>query len=224
MYLAFDDSTSDTSPTSEHYQPPRPMEVGRSLNELEWKDFSESLTEGFLPHDAEQRTPFDQTLHFEVGDPHATGGGLPRVYDKSNEEGGPNWLLLFKYLLQQCRHIQHYDAVYLLVDTRDLTKVDNVEPTLAHWPAVAAWWSSRLRYDIGPGDAQVDLVFVRASRDSGLHLIRPGLARRFLFPQTHFILLDSDCVPVPVTLCQAPAQSSGIDGPAHKARKTQQAY
>ena len=166
MYLAFDDPTSDTSPTSDHHQPPRPMEVEGTLHELEWHDFYGYLSEGFLPHDNEQRTPFDQTLHFEIGDPHATGGGLPRAYDKSGEEGGPNWLLLFKYLLQQCRHIQHYDAVYLLVDTRDLTKVDNVEPTLAHWPAVAAWWSSRLRY-VGPGDEQVDLVFVRASNDSG---------------------------------------------------------
>ena len=94
-----------------------------------------------MPQDDAQRTPFDHTLHFEIGDPHATGGGLPRVYDKSAELGGPNWQLLFKYLLQQCRHIQHYEAVYLLVDTRDLTVVDNVEPSLAHWPAVAAWWS-----------------------------------------------------------------------------------
>ena len=128
------------------------------------------------------------------------------------------------------------------MDTRDLTKVDNVEPTLAHWPAVAAWWSSRLRY-VGPGDEQVDLVFVRASRDSGLHLVHPTWAGTFvlaalvfLFPKTHFILLDSDCVPVtlfqveelwaltsePLFPCQTPAQSSGTDGPAHKARKTRQ--
>ena len=111
-------------------------------------------------------------------------------------------MLLFKYLLQHCQHIQHYDAVYILVDTRDLTKVDTEEPTLAHWPAVAAWWSSRLRY-VGPGDEQVDLVFVRAHKDTGLNLVHPTWAGTFvlaalvfLFPKTHFILLDSDCVPV----------------------------
>ena len=73
---------------------------------------------------------------------------------------------------------QHYEAVYLLVDTRDLTVVDNVEPSLAHWPAVAAWWSSRLRY-VGPRDEQVDLVFVRASIGAlGYTLfIQHGLAR-----------------------------------------------
>ena len=155
--------------------------------------------------------------------------------------GGPNWQQLFKYLLQQCRHIQHYEAVYLLVDTRDLTVVDNVEPSLAHWPAVAAWWSSRLRY-VGPREEQVDLVFVRATRSSGLHLVHPTWAGTFvlaalvfLFPKTHFILLDSDCVPVALfeveelwaltsepLSCQAPAPGSGTDGPAHKARKTRQ--
>ena len=161
-------------------------------------------------------------------------------YDKSTEEGGPDWHLLFKYLLQHCQHVRHYDTVYLLVDTRDLTKVENVEPTLAHWPAVAAWWSSRLRY-VGPGDEQVDLVFVRAARASGLHLVHPTWAGTFvlaalvfLFPKTQFVLLDSDCVPVTLfeieelwalttqalSLCHMSDQSGGADGPAHKARKT----
>ena len=92
---------------------------------------------------------------------------------------GPNWVVLFKYLLQHCQHIQHYDAVYILVDTRDLTKVDTTEPTLAHWPAVAAWWSSHLRY-VGPGDEQVDLVFVRAHKDTGLNLVHPTWAGTFV--------------------------------------------
>ena len=218
------------------------MEVEGTPKELAWQDFYGALSEGFLPLDDELRTLFDQTLHFEVGDPHATGGGLPRTYDMSNEDGGPNWLLLFQYLLQHCRHIQHYDTVYILVDTRDLTKVDTVEPTLANWPAVAAWWSSRLHY-VGPGDEQVDLVFVRACSDTGLNLVHPTWAGTFvlaalvfLFPKTHFILLDSDCVPVtlfevdelwaltsePLLQCQTPAQGSNPDGPAPKARKTQQ--
>ena len=71
--------------------------------------------------------------------------------------------------------MQLYDTVHLLVDTRDLTKVEEVEPTLAHWPAVAARWSSRLRH-VGPGDEQVDLVFVRAAKGTGLHLVHPTWA------------------------------------------------
>ena len=168
MYLGYDDSTSDTSPTSVHQRSPQPMEVERALNELGWKDFVESLSDGFLPHDGEQRTPFDQTLHFEVGDPHATGGGLPRVYDKSNEEGGPSWLLLFKYLLQQCRHIQHYDTVHLLVDTRDLTKVDNVEPGLVG-SAMLGLEMSKLIW----------CLLARPGTLACILSIRPGLARLY---------------------------------------------
>ena len=196
------DDSSDTSPLSVCCHPVRPMEVEQPPGELERSDFVDSLCSGFLPGEGEQSSPFDQTLRFEISDPHAMDGGVPRVYATSTETGGPHWHLLFKYLLQNCQHVQHYDTVYLLVDTRDLTKVEEVEPTLAHWPAVAAWWSSRLRH-LGPGDEQVDLVFVRAAKDTGLHLVHPTWAGTFvlaamvfLFPNTHFVLLDSDCVPV----------------------------
>ena len=243
MSVSLDDSTSDMSPTSEQEKTTHPMQVDETLHEVEWQDFFTALSEGFLPHDDTQRFPFDHTMHYEIGDPHTAGGGVPRVYDKSAEKGGPDWQLLFKYLLQQCRHIQYYEAIYLLVDTRDLTVVEHVEPSLAHWPAVAAWWSSRLRY-VGPRDEQVDLVFVRAGRHSGLHLVHPTWAGTFvlaalvfLFPKTHFVLLDSDCVPVTLfeieelwmlttepLFSQVSAISHGADGPAHKARKTQQVH
>ena len=145
-------------------------------------------------------------------------------------------------LLLNCQHVHHYDTVYLLVDTRDLTKVEEVGPTLAHWPAVAAWWSSRLRH-LGPGDEQVDLVFVRAAKETGLHLVHPTWAGTFvlaamvfLFPNIHFVLLDSDCVPVTLfeieelwaltthalTFNRMSEPQVAADGPAYKARKTKQ--
>ena len=241
MSVSLDDSSSDMSPSSEHPIPTYPMQVDETLQEIEWQEFFTALSEGFLSQDDTQRVPFDHTMHYEIGDPHTSGGGLPRVYDQSTEVGGPDWQQLFQYLLRQCRHIQYYEAVYLLVDTRDLTVVDQVEPSLAHWPAVAAWWSSRLRY-VGPREEQVDLVFVRACKSSGLHLVHPTWAGTFvlaalvfLFPKTHFVLLDSDCVPVTLfeieelwmlttksLFSQAPTSSQGADSPAHKARKTQQ--
>ena len=56
---------------------------------------------------------------------------------------------------------------------------------------------------MGPGDEQVDLVFVRAAKGTGLQLVHPTWAGAFvlaamvfLFPATHFVLLDSDCIPV----------------------------
>ncbi len=92
--------------------------------------------------------------------------------------------------------------MYLLVDTRDLTKVDPGDKALAHWPAVAAWWASRLQ-SIGPSDEQVDLVFVRAHNNAGLDVVHPTWAGTFvlaalvfLIPDVNFVLLDSDCVPV----------------------------
>ena len=130
MSVSLDDSTSDMSPSSEHPKTTHPMQVDETLQEIEWQEFFTALSEGFLPQDDTLRFPFDHTMHYEIGDPHATGGGLPRVYDQSTEVGGPDWQLLFQYLLRQCRHIQCYEAVYLLVDTRDLTVVDQVEPSL----------------------------------------------------------------------------------------------
>ena len=91
------------------------------------------------------------------------------------------------------------------------------------------------------GDEQVDLVFVRAAKGTGLHLVHPTWAGTFvlaamvfLFPDTHFVLLDSDCVPVSLfeieelwllttqalTLPRVAEQQGEADGPAHKARKT----
>ncbi len=141
-----------------------------------------------------KRAPFDHTLRFELGDPHTTSGGKSRQY------GGPSWHVLFGYLIQNC--ISNYDSIYLLVDTRDLTNVAPADKTLGHWPAVAAWWASRLQY-IGPKDEQVDLVFVRTHVETGLELVHPTWAGTFvvaalvfLFPDINFVLLDSDCIPV----------------------------
>ena len=233
--LAFDDTSSESSSLAAQPQPRCAMEVDERTGDLPWGDFVEALSEGFLPL---FRTPFDKTLHFELGDPHATGGGQTRSYATSDEVGGPDWVLLFKYLLQHCRHVLHYDAVYILVDTRDLTNVATQETTLAHWPAVAAWWSSRLHY-VGPSNEQVDLVFVRAHKGTGLNFVHPTWAGTFvmaalvfLFPNTDFILLDSDCVPVTLfevdelwaltsePIQQAPfaAPGSSVDGPAPKAQ------
>ena len=96
---------------------------------------------------------------------------------------------------------------------------------------------------LGPGDEQVDLVFVRAAKGAGLHLVHPTWAGTFvlaamvfLFPNAHLVLLDSDCVPVTLfeieelwalttqalTLNRMSEQQGEADGPAHKARKTRQ--
>ena len=61
-------------------------------------------------------------------------------------------------------------TVYVLVDDRDLTNLDNPEPSLQHWPAVAAWWSSRACM-LGPAQERCDVVYFPISQASGLHQV-----------------------------------------------------
>ena len=84
-------------------------------------------------------------------------------------------------------HLRFLSTVYVLVDNRDLTNLDNPEPSLQHWPAVAAWWSSRACMQ-GPAHERCDVVYFPICQASGLHLVHPTWA--------HIVLLDSDCVPV----------------------------
>ena len=76
------------------------------------------------------------------------------------------------------------------------------DPSLQHWPAVAAWWSSRARMERPAGEL-CDVVFFPVSQASGLHLVHHTWAGTFVlaalclvFPGLHIVLLDSDCVPV----------------------------
>ena len=99
-------------------------------------------------------------------------------------------------------HLRFLSTVYVLVDNRDLTNLDNPDPSLQHWPAVAAWWSSHACMQ-GPPQELCDVVFFPVSQASGLHLVHHTWAGTFVlaalclvFPGLHIVLLDSDCVPV----------------------------
>ena len=61
--------------------------------------------------------------------------------DRTTQDiGKPDWDLLFSFILARMRHLRFLSTVYVLVDNRDLTNLDNPDPSLQHWPAVAAWW------------------------------------------------------------------------------------
>ena len=99
-------------------------------------------------------------------------------------------------------HLRFLSTVYVIVDNRDLTNLDNPDPSLQHWPAVAAWWSSRACMQ-GPASELCDVVFFRISDASGLRLVHHTWAGTFVlaalclvFPGLNIVLLDSDCVPV----------------------------
>ena len=110
--------------------------------------------------------------------------------------------LMFGFILARMSHLRYLSTVYVLVDNRDLTNLDNPDPSLQHWPAVAAWWSSRACLQ-GPASELCDVVYFPISQASGLHLVHPTWAGTFVlaalclvFPGLHIVLLDSDCVPV----------------------------
>ena len=91
---------------------------------------------------------------------------------------------------------------FVLVDNRDLTAPRTDQASLAHWPTVAAWWTSRLALH-GPARELCDLIFIPIGPAAGLDHVHPTWAGTFvlaalvfLFPEVHFVLLDSDCVPV----------------------------
>ena len=166
-------------------------------------DFTYELDGAFLPKDGPRRECFDNRLFCVLGDPGASySGSNTLAYETTDRKGGPIWELLFGYLLATGGHLRWCDTVYLLVDNRDLTAPVTQEKSLAHWPAVAAWWRRRLALQ-GPGGEKCDLFFVPIAERSGLHLVHPTWAGTFvlsavtfLFPQINFVLLDSDCLPI----------------------------
>ena len=156
-----------------------------------------------LPNDNENRGDFDNGVDFRIGDPNVHfRAAAAKSYETTEDIGKPDWNLLFGFILARMSHLRFLSTVYVLVDNRDLTNLDNPDPSLQHWPAVAAWWSSRACMQ-GPASELCDVVFFPISEASGLHLVHHTWAGTFVlaalclvFPGLHIVLLDSDCVPV----------------------------
>ena len=128
--------------------------------------------------------------------------------------GKPDWNLLFGFILARMSHLRFLSTVYVLVDNRDLTNLDNPDPSLQHWPAAAAWWSSRACMQ-GPASELCDVVFFPISDASGLRLVHHTWATHMagtfvlaalclVFPGLNIVLLDSDCVPVTLFEVEGP--------------------
>ena len=191
------------------------------------EEFVRHLRLQILPNDYENKDDFDKGVDFRIGDPniHFRAAAV-QSYEVSGETGKPVWNLLFGFILSRMSHLRFLSTVYVLVDNRDLTNLADPEPSLQHWPAVAAWWSSRACLQ-GPAGELCDVVFFPSNQSSGLHLVHPTWAGTFVFaalsltfPGLHIVLLDSDCVPV--TLFEVEdlwqearrLQHSGCPGPA----------
>ena len=165
--------------------------------------FAYKLKAQILPNDQENRGEFDNEVDFRIGDPNVHfRAAAAKSYETTEDVGKPDWSLLFGFILARMSHLRFLSTVYVLVDNRDLTNLDNPDPSLQHWPAVAAWWSSRACMQ-GPARELCDVVFFPVSQASGLHLVHHTWAGTFVlaalclvFPGLYIVLLDSDCVPV----------------------------
>ena len=124
-------------------------------------DFAYKLKVQILPNDQENRGEFDVGVDFRIGDPNVHfRAAAAKSYETMEDVGKPDWHLLFGYIIAKMSHLQFLSTVYVLVDNRDLTNLDNPDPSLQHWPAVAAWWSSRASMQ-GPAGELCDVVFFR---------------------------------------------------------------
>ena len=104
-------------------------------------DFAYKLKVQILPNDQENRGEFDNGVDFRIGDPNVHfRAAAAKSYETTEDIGKPDWSLLFGFILARMRHLRFLSTVYVLVDNRDLTNLDNPDPSLQHWPAVAAWW------------------------------------------------------------------------------------
>ena len=103
-------------------------------------DFVHKLKVQILPNDQENKGEFDVGVDFRIGDPNVNfRAAAAKSYETIEEVGKPDWNLLFGFILTRMSHLRFLSTVYVLVDNRDLTNLDNPDPSLQHWPAVAAW-------------------------------------------------------------------------------------
>ena len=113
------------------------------IRELESREF-QKLYRQILPNDDKHREGFDTPTDLRIGDPNVHfHAAAAKPYETSGATGKPEWDSLFGFILARMSHLRFLSTVYVLVDTRDLTNLANPDPSLQHWPAVAAWWSSR---------------------------------------------------------------------------------
>ena len=203
MVLTGDADWSQDSPMDE--SSPVVAVRAQRYDDLDHMEFASHLRLQILPNDWENSYSdgFDLPSRFCIGDPnvHFHAAAAQR-YPVSGATGKPVWNSLFGFILARLSHLRFLSTVYVLVDDRDLKELDQPEPSLKHWPAVAAWWSSRACL-LGPAQESSDVVFVPISEASGLHLVHPTWAGTFVlaalclvFPGLNIVLLDSDCVPV----------------------------
>ena len=94
------------------------------------EDFAHKLKVQILPDDQENHGEFDVGTDFRIGDPNVHFRAAAAMsYETIEEVGKPDWNLLFGYILTRMSHLRFFSTVYVLVDNRDLTNLDNPDPS-----------------------------------------------------------------------------------------------
>ena len=90
-------------------------------------DFAYKLKVQILPNDQENRGEFDVGVDFRIGDPNVHfRAAAAKSYETTEDVGKPDWNLLFGYILARMSPLRFLSTVYVLVDNRDLTNLDNL--------------------------------------------------------------------------------------------------
>ena len=70
-------------------------------------------------------------MDFRIRDPNVNfRAAATKSYETIEDVGKSDWNLLFGFILTRMSHLRFLSTVYVLVDNRDLTNLDNSDPSL----------------------------------------------------------------------------------------------
>ena len=124
----FDDADWSEESHMDECDPGAPLDIVAEASNRRYDDFShwafvQKLRLQVLPNDEEHREDFrigDPNVHFQAA--------AAKPYETSGATGKPKWASLFGFILARMSHLRFLSTVYVLVDNRDLTNLDNLEP------------------------------------------------------------------------------------------------
>ena len=170
--------------------------------EVNFRQFVQLFQMVPLPRDNEHKEQFDSGVNFLLRDPIPLRTQDVPGYRTKDRFGSVDWVTLFTHLISLKDQVMSCDTVYLLVDNRDMSKLENTWKSIPHWPPAAAWWASRVPL-VGPYCEKTEVVSIQIGEATGLAKVHPTWAGTFvlagmvaLYPSIHFALIDNDCLPL----------------------------
>ena len=101
--------------------------INRRYDDFSHWAFVQKLRLQVLPNDEEHREGFDVPADFRIGDPNVHfQAAAAKPHETSGATGKPEWASLFGFILARMSHLRFLSTVYVLVDNRDPTNLDNL--------------------------------------------------------------------------------------------------